>query len=213
MTSSTFDHAHAFFLAGVEHYQAGRFLQAEQQFAASLALLPGRPSTLTNLGAARLKLGRVEEGLAVLQEALAQEPDNAEALGHCGTALAELGRHAEALQAFDRALAIDPHRGLAWTLRGSVLRDLGRHDEAADSFRQALAHGADAELNRYYLASLEGREAPSAPPRQYVEALFDGYAAQFDEQLLRLLNYQAPNRLTQRLARLERRFQRALDLG
>jgi predicted TPR repeat methyltransferase len=211
--NGNFEQARAFFLEGVQDYEAGRFTQAEQKFSASLALVPGRPSTLTNLGAARLKLGRVEDALGVLQEALAQEPDNPEALGHCGTALAELGRHEEALAMFDRALAVDPGRGLAWTLRGSVLKDLGRLHEAAESFRQALAHGGDAGLNRYYLASLEGRDAPSSPPRQYVEALFDGYAAQFDEQLVRLLNYQVPQRLTGRLAGLDRRFRSALDLG
>ena len=206
-----FEQARAFFLEGVAHYQGGRYAEAERSFAASLALVPGRPSTLTNLGAARLKLGRAAEALAVLQEATAHEPDNAEALGHCGTALAELGRHGEALQAFDRALAVDPTRGVAWTLRGSVLRDLGRLDEAAESFRQALAHGADPQLNRYYLASLQGGAIPPAPPREYVEALFDGYAAQFDEQLVRLLKYRVPERLAARLA--GRRFERALDLG
>jgi predicted TPR repeat methyltransferase len=211
--SGNFDQARALFLEGVQDYEAGRFAQAERKFSGSLALLPGRPSTLTNLGAARLKLGRIEEALGVLQQALAQEPDNPEALGHCGTALAELGRHEQALRMFDRALAVDPGRGLAWTLRGSVLKDLGRHDEAAESFRQALAHGGDPALNRYYLASLEGRDAPPAPPREYVEALFDGYAAQFDEQLIRVLHYQVPQRLTGALATLQRRFARALDLG
>ena len=63
---------------------------------------------LTNLGAVRLKLGRADEALPLLQEALALEPENPEALGHCGTALAELGRKAEALAHFDRALAADP---------------------------------------------------------------------------------------------------------
>jgi predicted TPR repeat methyltransferase len=206
-----FEQARAFFLEGVAHYQGGRYAEAERSFTASLALVPGRPSTLTNLGAARLKLGRAADALAVLQEATAREPDNAEALGHCGTALAELGRHVEALQAFDRALAVDPARGVAWTLRGSVLRDLGRLEDAAESFRHALARGADPELNRYYLASLQGGDVPPAPPREYVEALFDGYAGQFDEQLVRLLNYRVPERLAARLA--GRQFERALDLG
>ena len=208
-----FEQAKAFFLEGVGDYQAGRLEAAERRFAASLALLPGRASTLTNLGAVRLKLGRVEDALAVLDEALAQEPDNVEALGHRATALAELGRHSEALAGFERVVALAPDLAHAWTLRGSVLKDLGRLDEATASFRQALAHGGDERLNRYYLAGLEGRGAPEAPPREYVQALFDGYAPAFDEQLVGVLRYQAPQVLASGLRALDRRFERAMDLG
>jgi predicted TPR repeat methyltransferase len=213
MMDVNFEQAKTFFLEGVRDYEAGRLEQAERRFAASLALLPGRASTLTNLGAVRLKLGRVEDALAVLDEALAQEPDNVEALGHRATALAELGRHPEALAGFDRVLALAPAHAHAWTLRGSVLKDLGRDAEAAASFRQALAHGGDDALNRYYLAGLEGRDAPGAPPRDYVQALFDGYAPAFDEQLLGALRYQAPQVLAAGLRALDRRFERAMDLG
>ncbi|RZJ07432.1 MAG: tetratricopeptide repeat protein, partial [Haliea sp.] len=87
--NGTFEQARDFFLEGLAHYQAGRFPQAETSLAASLALLPGRPSTLTNLGATRLKLGRPQGALELLEEALAQEPDNIEALGHRAASLAE----------------------------------------------------------------------------------------------------------------------------
>ncbi|HEY0824257.1 MAG TPA: tetratricopeptide repeat protein, partial [Ramlibacter sp.] len=76
---SQLERAKALFLGGVAHYGAGRLPEAERDFAAALALAPGRPSVLTNLGAVRLKLGRVAEALQLLQQALAQEPDNAEA--------------------------------------------------------------------------------------------------------------------------------------
>lgn len=210
---SHFDEARMLFLEGVAHYQAGRLPQAEQKFAAALALVPGRPSVLTNLGAVRLRLGRAEEALAVLQEALAQEPANPEALGHCATALAELGRTSEALACFDRALAADARPASLWTLRGTALRELGRLQEAAASYREALARGGDAELLRYYLAGVEHAPAPSHPPRQYVEALFDGYAAQFDQHVVQALGYDAPQVLTRRLAAQGRRWQHALDLG
>jgi predicted TPR repeat methyltransferase len=210
---SHFEQARRFFQEGIAHYQAGRLAQAEQQFAAAQALLPGRPSVLTNLGAVRLKLGRPEEALAVLQEALAREPDNGEALGHCAAAHAELGHPREALALFDRALAIDSQQPALWTLRGSVLRELGQHDAAAESFRQALARGGDPELNRYYLAGVAAAEAPASAPRHYVETLFDGYAAQFDSHLVQALNYQAPRLLTAPLAASGRRYAHALDLG
>ena len=54
--SGTFEQAKTFFMRGLEHDTAGRYADAERDYAASLALLPGRASTLTNLGAVRLKL-------------------------------------------------------------------------------------------------------------------------------------------------------------
>jgi predicted TPR repeat methyltransferase len=211
--SAIFEQARNFFLSGNTHYQAGRFEQAERDFEASLALLPGRPSTLTNLGAARLKLGRADHALQVLDEALQQEPGNAETLSLRATALAELGLKHEALAAFDRVVAVDPKSAQAWSLRGSVLNELGRREEAARSYEQAVALGADPELHRYYLAALQRDSVPSGAPRQYVEGLFDSYADGFDAQLVSALKYQAPQVLARGLADLQRRFDAALDLG
>lgn len=209
--NGTFEQARDFFLAGLAHYQAGRFAQAETSLAASLDLLPGRASTLTNLGATRLKLGRPEDALELLDEALAQEPANLEALGHRAASLAELGRREEALACLERVLALDPGLGHAWSLRGSLLKEAGRAQEATAAFEKALAHGADPELNRYYLAGLSGGVTPAAPPRHYVEQLFDGYAGQFDAHL-QALNYRVPAVLAQGLP-AGRRFEAALDLG
>ncbi|MCC2673258.1 MAG: hypothetical protein K0R58_205 [Ramlibacter sp.] len=209
----TFEQARAFFLEGVGHYEAGRWLQAEQKFAASLSLAPGRPSVLTNLGAVLIKLGRPDEALSLLQEAVRLEPDNPEALGHCGTALAELGVPAQALQMFDRALARDAGNATIWRLRGTVLKELGNLDGAAGSFREALARGGDPELLHYYLAGLDAGEPPRKAPRAYVETLFDNYAPHFDAHLVSSLHYDAPPVLVDRLAATGRRFANALDLG
>lgn len=208
-----FEQARTFFLEGVAHYEAGRLPQAERSFAAALALAPGRPSVLSNLGAVRLRLGRTEEALALLQEALAQEPGDAETLGHCGSALAELGRTGEALEHFERAVAADARPPALWMLRGHALKELGRGAAAAQSYREALARGGDRELLGYYLAGLEGAKAPQRPPARYVEALFDGYAERFDAHLAETLRYDAPRVLTQRLGAPGRHWRHALDLG
>jgi predicted TPR repeat methyltransferase len=209
---SIFEQAKALFLEGVALFQAGQLPQAERKFAGALALAPGRPSVLTNLGAVRLKLGRAGEALGLLQEALAQEPENPEALAHCATALAELGHAEQALPVFDRALAQDPAAHLLWMMRGSVLKDLGRAGEAEASFREALARGGDRELLGYYLAGLAAEQPPESAPRHYVQALFDGYAGDFDQHLVQALRYDAPSVLTGRLP-AGRRFANALDLG
>ena len=208
--TGSFEQARAFFLEGLAHYGAGRMEPAERAFAASLALLPGRVSTLTNLGAARLKLGRVDEAVEVLREALAQEPANAEALAHLAAALAELGQSDEALAAIGRAVQLNPANGAAWLLLATLQRESGLAAEARGSYRQARAHGADAGLVDFALGALE-QSPQAAPPRHYVEQLFDSYADGFEDHLVGALQYRAPQLLSEGLA--GPRFASALDLG
>jgi predicted TPR repeat methyltransferase len=281
---AAFDAARRLFLDGVAAHEAGDAARAEALFEASLAQLPGRPSTLINLAAARLARGRAADALAPLAQALAQVPADAQAWALQGQALAQAGRGDEALASFERALALAPddraalyHRGMllnalhrpqdaladferlcaldprsadaqlrrgqtlqrlhrlsealaaldaalavrandavAWNQRGTVLAQLGRVADAAASLRQALAHGADAEVTGWYLASLEGRAHDSAPPRAYVQALFDDYAADFEQHLVGALGYRGHAAIAEQLARVApppRRFSLALDLG
>src|SRR5436190_24084695 len=103
----SFERAKEFFLAGVRHYEAGRYELAHTQFEASLSLVPQRPSTLMNLGATRIQLGRFAEAEAVLAEATRIDPSDAQAWGHRATALAELGQFDEALRCTGQALERD----------------------------------------------------------------------------------------------------------
>ena len=208
-----FEQAKKFFETGVGHYEAGRYAQAEAQFAAALALMPGRVSVLTNLGAARLKLGKLQEAAELLDEALVKEPDNVEALGHRATVMAEMGHKQAALELISRAVQLAPSLGPAWTLRGTLLRELGHALEAAVSFRNAIENGGDRELNRYYLAAVGAGEPPRAAPRKYVQSLFEGYAEGFDDHLVHVLKYRAPEILAEGLRRIKPEYEAVLDLG
>jgi predicted TPR repeat methyltransferase len=243
-----FEEAKRLFLDGVALLESGHPEAAEQCFQSSLELQPGRISTLVNLAAARLDLGRAEEALAAADQVLAAEADNLDAWFHRGTAFGLMDRNEEALASFDRllaiddsiaepwlrhgqvlqslkrpeqalasyerALAIDPTLAQAWTNRGGILQELKRLEEAAAAFRQALAHGGSPELNGYYLAAVGAAAAPAIAPAAYVSSLFDDYADQFDEHLVKVLHYRAPAALAAHLVKVApRQFGSALDLG
>ena len=205
------------FFAGLARQQAGDFAQAEQHYRDSLRLLPGRVSTLINLAATQLQLGRPQDALAQATAALAAEPDSVDALLHRATAEARLGRLAEALAGFDRLLELAPEHASAWSSHGGVLRELQRHDEAGRSFEQALRLGADAELNGFYLAAVQRQRAgdvPPKPPLAYVQGLFDSYADEFDRHLVGQLGYQGHRRLIEGLVAVAPGpYDSALDLG
>lgn len=134
-----FEKAKNLFVEGVLDFEAGRFDAAEKKFQSSLAWLPGRVSTLTNLAATRIKLSRPEEALSVLEQAFAAEPDNLDAWCHRGVALGDLGRHEEGLTCFDKVLQANRQCAAAWYHRGIVLNTLHRYNEALAALDQFLA--------------------------------------------------------------------------
>ena len=235
------------FFRGVDHFEAGRLLDARTCFENCLALTPERPSVHGNLGITLFHLGLPRESVAHLQKATAGNPEHGEAWACLGLAhdangnwqlaidaltsalglsdrssalwfgkgqcLMRLGRLNEALQAFDRSVDIDPTFAAAWSARGGLLRETHQLEEAAKSFEKALALGADPDLNSYYLASVRGVEPPATAPRQYVEALFDDYAADFQGHLVEKLGYRGYEVLLRPVIESGERFHSALDLG
>jgi predicted TPR repeat methyltransferase len=137
--TSPFEAARAHFLQGVALFEAGDAAGAEQALRASLALLPGRPSTLVNLGAVLLRLGRAAEAIAALDDALAADKTQADAWCHRALACGELGRDTEALADLQRAFALGCQLPAARQHHALVLNRLGRHEEALAALQALLA--------------------------------------------------------------------------
>jgi predicted TPR repeat methyltransferase len=136
--NDTFDRARRQFLDGVAHLEAGRLVDAERCFEASLALLPGRVSTLVNLAATRIRHGRPADALPLLDEAQAAAPDDVDAHYQRAQALAGLQRFADALAALQRLLAIEPRHAGAWLRQGQMLQALDRPAEALVAYDRAV---------------------------------------------------------------------------
>lgn len=159
-------------------------------------------------------LRRHEVALADFAWLVQRQPDRAEAWFRHGQTLQALSRHAEAQPAYERAIALDDTLAQAWSNLGGIHKDARRVDDAAACYERAIACGADAELHRWYLASLRGEATPDAAPKAYVEELFDDYADTFDSHLVNVLRYRTPTVLAEALRRVHPQpFRSALDLG
>ncbi|MFN9448214.1 MAG: methyltransferase [Rubrivivax sp.] len=143
-TDARFLAAKALFLEGVQHHEAQRHAQAEQAFLASLQQLPGRASTLMNLGAAQLAMGKSAEALASLDASLQAEPGDAQAWCHRAEALAALGRLPEAAQDSAKALSLAPGLAAARWQRSRLLAALGQAQEALGTVQPLLQPRPDA---------------------------------------------------------------------
>jgi predicted TPR repeat methyltransferase len=198
---------------GITLCHLGEFEAAEPLLRGVTEVEPDDAAAWAYLGQARASLGHWAAACLALVRSLALEPVQAPvwlALGRCRVRLGEIDA---ALTAFTRATETDPALEPAWSARGGLLRETGRFAEAAQAFRKAQALGADPQLLGYYLAAVDGGEPPPSAPRQYVEGLFDEYAAEFGEHLVGHLRYQAPQTLLAPLIRAAPRYRQVLDLG
>ena len=136
---SEFDQARQLFQEGITHFEAGRLEDAEAKFLASLDCMPERVSTLTNLAATRLALGRPADALPLLERALSHAPQDTQARLQLGIALSALAQHTQALDNFQQCTRTAPQLAAAWLWQGHALRYLERHDEALPCYDKALA--------------------------------------------------------------------------
>jgi predicted TPR repeat methyltransferase len=200
---------------GVASAALGRVADAVASFERALALDEGCLPALFHLGCMLNESRQHARALVAFERLLAADADSGRAWFRHGQTLQALHQPAQALPSYDRALALDPAQPQAWINRGGILREAGRNADAAAAYRQALAHGGDAEMIEFCLASVEGGAAPKAPPRGHVQELFDDYAEQFDSHLVQVLHYRGHEVLVDELRQVagDRRFANALDLG
>lgn len=141
---NNFELAKNFFLEGLNDLEERRYEAAEVKFRQSLALMPDRVSTLTNLSAALIRLQRFSEAEQYLLRIIELEPMAAEAWLNLG--LVELHTRNDsqkALELFERALAANPDYAEAWVNHGSMLRRLYRVDKAFESYGRAITIAPD----------------------------------------------------------------------
>jgi predicted TPR repeat methyltransferase len=197
---------------GITLFRQGRWQAAADTLRQAVSADPAHAEAWVCLGLSNEYLGNWEVAADALERGLESFDGGAMALLALGRSLGRIGRLSDALQALDHALSKEEYLAEAWSVRGNVLRDMGRLAEAAESFRRAVDAGADPELHHYYLAAAEGKTL-AAPPRHFVESLFDEYSTDFEEHLVGTLGYRGPERLLQRLLGNSRRYARVLDLG
>ena len=118
-------------------YQAGRCVEANQEFSKAASL--GKPDALLLIDWALALdcVGQVDEAAARLREA-AKIDNSAIVLSTLGMILGKAGRHDEALAALDQAQKDNPRFAMIYVYRGNVLVALQRMEEAAAAFREAL---------------------------------------------------------------------------
>ena len=160
----------------LEHYQSGRFNDAENLAQSMTDEFPRHPFGWKVLGALFGQSGRHVEAVKANQTAVSLFPQDAEAHSNLGLALQELGRLDEAEASSRQAIALKSDYVEAHINLGNTLRELGRFEEAEASYRQAIVLAPDyaeahnnlgcalQEMNRFDEGAASVRQAISLEP-------------------------------------------------
>jgi len=154
-----------------------------------------------------------QSAVRYLKAALELRPDDVAIHRALGIALDRVRDFAAAEAHWRAVLAAYPDDASALGWLGTCLISLDRKAEALPLLERAYALAPDHPNLPFHLAVARG-ETPARQPDNMVQQLFDGYAGRFDQHLEGMLQYRAPQRVTELLlARWPRRDFSLLDLG
>jgi len=132
------DQAKKFFLLGMEYHHKELYEDSEHFFLLSLNILPDRLSTLTNLIAVLLKLGKLEKASCLLNRALTLYPNDEKLYLNQGLLLHIQKNYQLAVLSFDKAIKLMPDFAEAFYNRGIVLQEIKLLDQALISYNKAI---------------------------------------------------------------------------
>ena len=127
----------------LDHYQAGRFIEAEKQAELITQKFPSDQFGWKVLGSLYGQAGKMHEAVYAYERAVALSPHDAEALNNLGTSLQELGQVDAAKVRYNQAIDSKPDYAEAHYNLGITLQEMGSLHEAEDSYRRAIASKPD----------------------------------------------------------------------
>ena len=145
---------------GIGFLMRGQVRDAEVLFEKLLRIAPGQPDALHYSGIVAHKLGRSEEGIALVRQSLELAPEQADWHSNLGILLENTGDGEGAIRAFSRAIELNPAHANAHSNLGVLYRLFGRLEEAEASYRAAIANNsehADAYRNLAIVLDQTGR--------------------------------------------------------
>ena len=137
----------------LEHYQAGRYIDAEKISLSITQEFPEYQFGWKVLAAVLKQMGKINESSIVSQKSVQLDPQDAEAHSNLGVILKELGRLDEAEASCRKAITLKPHYAEAHYNLGNTLKELGKLDEAEASYIKTITLKPDYTEAHYNLGN------------------------------------------------------------
>jgi tetratricopeptide (TPR) repeat protein/SAM-dependent methyltransferase len=126
------------FARAVQHFRAGRLVEAMELYQQALLADPKHIGSMHHLGLVAIKIGRPEIAIDLIEQAIALNEANATLHHDICFALIALDRNADAVRHAKRAIALKPDYANAHLLLADSFLKLRKLDEAIAAYRQGL---------------------------------------------------------------------------
>lgn len=152
---------------------------------------------ITHMNLAAIHLLDKNYRLAIKHYSLILQLDEANFNAHfnLGVIFMDKEEYGMASEHFQTAVALLPENADAHYNYATCLLKQNLTQTALYHLQQAVNYAPDNDIFNFRLAAVSGSDAPSRPPAQYIQTLFDRYAERFDADLLESLHYKAPDLL------------------
>lgn len=165
----------------------------------AVELQPTHPNAYSNMGVLFRATGHLPEAEEAYRRAIELNPEHADAHHNLAVVLSATGRADEAVTCYCRALTLKPHYPEARRALALAYCLLGQRDRAIQVCEAWLSDEPDSPIAKHTLAACSGRDVPARAADEYVEKVFDSFAASFEAKLARL-RYRAPELVAEALA-------------
>jgi predicted TPR repeat methyltransferase len=168
---------------------------ALQCFSSVLAANPEHLEARNNLAAILLQLGHYSLAAKHYFYLLDKTPNDINTLYNSGIALLELENFEDAILVFEKVLILKPDYVDAIGNIGIAFLKLNNPEKAKEYFEKVLTKNPDHKEIRYLYSAITHQDIPAKPPTEYIENLFDHYAAHYEQHLTDTLHYHTPEAL------------------
>jgi len=194
---------------------AGQKENAVEALRRALKLNQLYPDALSDLGNLYNDLGQHDEAVRCYERALGIDARHGNSMLNLARTLASMKHHAPAVKLYEQLLEKNPEDEHSLNGIANALLAMNRTDEASKYFERLLKMRPDDSVARHLLSAITGQQITRGDAA-YARALFDGYAANFEQHLTEELGYSLPEKIPALLEQLDGEnawYSRTLDLG
>lgn len=194
---------------------AGQKDNALEALRRSIALNPLYTDAFNDLGNLLNDMGQFEEAVTAYERALGVNPKHRKALLNLARSLTAMNKPKAALVIFEEILTINAEDEDGLRGAANALQSMNREAEAIDYYRRLVKVQPEDGVARHMLAAMSEQKIARGSPT-YARAVFEGYAANFEQHLTGALEYSIPEKIPGWLEKIDGEnawYPRALDLG
>ncbi|MBU1418702.1 MAG: tetratricopeptide repeat protein [Proteobacteria bacterium] len=202
------------FNCGLALYELEHYQEAEEHYLSACTLCPEDPDIHYNRGLNFRRLDQIKDAADSFERAFQLGDHDLETYYNLGLCYQDLGEFSQAALLYDSILSTNPKHSSTLNNYAYLCHKTGDTQKAEVLYRRLLELRPEHQAARHMLNSLSG-VTPDTAPLEYVEAVFDNYAQDFEHSLVEQLSYKTPLTLWERYCVLFPQDQRklCLDLG